>query len=85
MDKNETFYFVIYKDSARESITVIDLAHCVAYERTEFPVVNDETFSTPEEAITHAKALAEKYGLGYIPFESRYDSAISEKMHLTLD
>ncbi|MBI6883075.1 hypothetical protein [Pseudomonas putida] len=82
---SDTFYFVAFADRERKSVHVIDLGHSVSYERDEFAAVNDEDFSTLEEAIAHAKALAEKYKLGYKPFQSRYNSSLNERLVLTLD
>lgn len=80
---SETFYFVAYVDKG-ETLTVIDLAHCVDYERDEWSVVNDENFHDHLEAIAYARALAAQEGLKYRPFDSRYDSSLNEKLHLTL-
>lgn len=84
-ESTDTFYFVIYNGKDKSAIKVIDLAYSVDYERSDFPVVNKEDFQELEDAIEHAKALAEKYGLRYIPFESRYDSGLNESCNLSLD
>jgi hypothetical protein len=80
----EIFYFVTYAKK-KTALTVTDLSEAVSYERDEFAFVNDQNFYTPGEAIEHAKALAAKYNLGYEPFESRYNSSLSETNNLTLD
>ncbi|WOF81461.1 hypothetical protein P5704_026555 (plasmid) [Pseudomonas sp. FeN3W] len=79
------FYFVSFKGMDRTTITVIDLDHCVSYERDEFSPVNDQNFSDHLDAIEHAKALACKYNLNYAPFVSRYRSELNETNLLTLD
>lgn len=75
----ENFYFIAYPKGDRSSITVIDLAHSVDYEREDWATVNDLNFSTPDEAITYARGLAEKYGLRYELFESRYNQDLNEE------
>jgi len=85
MGESETFYFVIHPKGDRSVVTVIDLAICMRYERSDWMAVNDEDFYGRDEAIEHARALAEKYKLRYEPFESRYDSQLNEPYNLTLD
>lgn len=80
---SDTFYFIAFVDKG-ETITVIDLGHSVSYERDEWSVVNDEDFSDHLEAIAYARALAEKHGLKYRRFESRYNSELNERLILTL-
>ena len=84
MEHGETFYFIAYCDADRKAITVIDLAHCVDYERSDWRVVNAQNFSTSGEAIRYAKVLARKYALRYAPFESRYDKELNETSNLTI-
>ncbi|MBD0788185.1 hypothetical protein HUO09_17660 [Vibrio sp. Y2-5] len=80
-------YFIIYPNGDESKITVIDLAQSVSYQRSEWTSVNDENFHDRDEAIETAKALAVKYSLTYLPFESRYNSNLSEPKHkqLSLD
>ena len=73
----DTFYFVALVNK-RTALTVIDLAHCVDYERDEWCVVDDVNFDNPPEAIAHAKRLAALNGLEYSRFDSRYNSSLSE-------
>lgn len=80
---SDTFYFVAFVDKG-ETLTVIDLAHSVDYERDDWAVVNDENFSDHLEAIEYARALATQHGLKYRRFDSRYDSSLNEKLTLTL-
>lgn len=75
----ENFYFIAWPKGDRSSITVIDLAHSVDYEREDWATVNDLNFSTPDEAITYARGLAEKFGLRYELFESRYNQDLNEE------
>jgi 3'-phosphoadenosine 5'-phosphosulfate sulfotransferase (PAPS reductase)/FAD synthetase len=70
-------YFVIYTNN-KQSVTVIDLASCVAYERSDWNNVNDYTFYSHTEAIEYARSLAERYGLEYERFESRYNNELDE-------
>ncbi|MDG1581019.1 hypothetical protein [Pseudomonas sp. GOM6] len=81
----DTFYFAIHPSGDRSTIQVIDLAYAVAYERSDWMAVNGEDFTDRDEAIFHAKALAKKYGLQYLPFSSRYDKELSEPSHLNLN
>ena len=74
---SDTFYFVALVDN-RTALTVIDLAHCVDYERDDWCVVDNENFDNPQEAIAHAKRLADLNGLGYNSFDSRYNESLSE-------
>lgn len=69
-------YFVII--DREKNLTVIDLQDCVDYERDEWNTLDDINFYTPEEAIRHAKTMANKLGKLYVPFESRYDSSTNE-------
>jgi hypothetical protein len=75
---SDTFYFVAFKGRDKFTLIVIDLAHCVSYERDEWHVVDEENFTTPEEAIAHARTLAIVNNLNYEPFESRYDKSLNE-------
>lgn len=79
---SDTFYFVAFSD--KTTLIVIDLDHCVSYERDDWSVVDEENFTTPEEAIAHARNLAIVNGLNYEPFESRYNKSLNEpKLSLT--
>ncbi len=71
-------YFLCYPMGNRNKITVIDLEDCVGYERTEWANVNDETFSSPEDAVKRGREIAKAKGLLYILFKSRYDPETSE-------
>ncbi|MEF1338960.1 hypothetical protein REH81_19630 [Vibrio rotiferianus] len=84
---NETFYFLAYPGGDHKKITVIDLGFSVEYQRNDWANVNDETYYDHEKAITDARKLADKFGLEYVPFDSRYNSDLSEPKHpqLTLD
>lgn len=83
-ESNETFYFVAFVRN-RQALTVIDLAYTVDYERNDWDAVNDENFHDPDTAIRYARKLADKYGLEYQLFDSRYDSSLSERLSLSLD
>ena len=85
MALGDTFYFVIHPGADRSAVQVMDLACCVDYERTDWLAVNDQNFYDRAEAIAHAKALAVKYGLQYIPFSSRYDNTLNERPSLDLN
>ena len=75
---SDTFYFVIFTDASEQTLSVIDLAYCVDYERWDWNCVDGEDFNDLSEAIIHAKSLASKYGRKYRRFESRYDSNLNE-------
>lgn len=83
-NRNDTFYFIAYVNN-RKAVTVIDLAYVVDYERRDWDIVNEETFEDRDEAIFYARRLAEKYGLEYQLFESRYDESLNEYLVLTPD
>lgn len=74
---SDTFYFVALINKCT-ALTVIDLAHCVDYERDDWCIVDDVNFDNPQEAIAHAKRLAALNDLEYSRFDSRYDSSLSE-------
>lgn len=74
---NDTFYFVVMVDKG-QALTVIDLAYCVDYERSDWSCVDIENFTDPSSAINHARRLANRNGLAYKSFESRYDSYLNE-------
>jgi hypothetical protein len=80
---SDTFYFVAFIDK-ETTLKVIDLAHCVSYERGDWNVVDEENFTDRDKAIAHARTLAIVNGLAYQPFESRYDYSLNEpKLSLT--
>jgi hypothetical protein len=85
MALDDTFYFVIHPAGDRSAVKVIDLSNSVSYERSEWLAVNDRDFTDRDEAIEHARGLAKKYGLNYVPFESRYNSELNEPYSLELD
>lgn len=74
---SDTFYFVVMVDKG-QAITVIDLAYCVDYEQDDWACVDNQNFTDPSLAINHARRLANRNGLDYKPFESRYDSCLNE-------
>lgn len=82
---NSQFYFVCYADKEHKVLTVVDLDHCVDYERSEFAYVNAENFENHLIAIKYARKLAEKYNLGYEMFDSRYDESLNEYLELDND
>ena len=73
----DTFYFVAIVDKGK-ALTVIDLAHCVDYEREDWCTADFIDFDNPQEAIAHAKHLAARNNLQYKRFESRYGLNINE-------
>lgn len=75
---SETFYFVAFNGLDETTLLVIDLAHVVDYERDEWNVVDQVNFDDRDEAIAHARGLAEGNGLKYKTFESRYNSSLNE-------
>ncbi len=80
----EFIYFIANQGGDTSKITVIDLADVTVYERDQFSPVNDDNYHDLKEAIADAKAIANKYDLEYVQFESRYNSELNEKTQLTL-
>ncbi|MDA0152261.1 hypothetical protein OH460_08105 [Vibrio sp. Makdt] len=80
----EFIYFIANQGGDKSKVTVIDLANVTVYEREQFSPVNDDNYHDLSEALGDAKAIASKYDLEYIPFESRYNSELNEKTQLTL-
>jgi len=80
----EFIYFIANQGGNKSKITVIDLANVTVYEREEFSPVNDDNYYELAEALADAKAIASKYDLEYVPFESRYNRELNEKTQLTL-
>lgn len=75
------FYFVaVCNNPLGDALTVIDLAHCVDYERDEWAVVDQINFKSHTDAIAHARRLARLNRMIYKPFESRYDSSLNEPL-----
>lgn len=68
----ETFFFACHPCGNKDEITVVDLAYQMSYKKHEWDCVNDKELHDAEDACKYARALAEKYGLKYIPFDSRY-------------
>ena len=65
-------YFLAFPQGHKSKITVIDIIDIMSYERNEFANVNDNTYTTLKDAIDAGKDIARRYGLTYVPFESRY-------------
>ena len=66
------FYFCCHPRSNNKVIKVIDLDYAVSYEKNDWDVVDPHEFTDRDEAIKHARRLADVYGLEYRMFESRY-------------
>ena len=81
---NDTFYFIAYVEN-RKALTVIDLAYVVDYEKDDWDVASEATFTDPDTAIQYARKLSAKYGLEYRLFDSRYDESLNERLFLTDD
>lgn len=73
----DVFYFVILCGNS-DTITVIDLARCVDYERSDWNCIDNIDFKVRDAAIVYAREVAKANGLKYKPFESRYDSSTNE-------
>lgn len=78
---DDVFYFIAYPSGDTSKVTVIDLSYAVSYEREDWATVNDKDFTEHTDAIDYCRALAEKYNLEYIPFNSRYNSEYNEPKH----
>ena len=50
MNTDNLFYFVAYM-KGKTKITVIDLSYVVSWERKDWAVVNEKTFTEAEDAI----------------------------------
>lgn len=74
----ETFYFVILCGDDSDTLTVIDLAKCVDYERSDWNCIDTVNFKTRDAAIVYAREIAKANNMKYRPFESRYDSSLNE-------
>ena len=85
LDDSGNIYFVVYLEN-KTVITVIDLSPSARHERDQWETVNDEDFYDRNNAVDYARKLAEKYNLGYKPFDSRYDKSLNEQSnnHLSL-
>jgi hypothetical protein len=85
LDDSGNIYFVVYMKN-KTVITVIDLSPSARHERDQWETVNDENFYDRNNAVGYAQKLAEKYNLGYKPFDSRYDKSLNEQSndHLSL-
>lgn len=75
---DDVFYFIAYPKGDTSKVTVIDLSYAVSYERGDWATVNDKDFTEHTDAIEHCRALAAKYNLEYVPFDSRYNEELSE-------
>jgi hypothetical protein len=58
---------------------VIDLSHCVSYERNEWDCVTSDNYDDRDDAIRAARKLACKLNCNYEMFESRYDEKTNER------
>ena len=77
-DDFDGFYFLCFPSGDKKRVTVIDLMNCVSYERDEWSNVNDNTYYSAEEAIEAGRDIAERFGLEYEPFDSRYGNNSEE-------
>jgi len=75
-----TFYFVMHPGGDRSAVQVVDLSHNCSYERSEWLAVDDINFNDRDKAIVYARGLAQKYGLRYELFDSRYDERLNERL-----
>jgi len=82
---NKTFYFVAHPRGDKTTLTVIDVARALSYERNEFDAVNDIDFDDHNEAIDYARVLASVHDLKYEMFDSRYNEDLNEKLQLILE
>jgi uncharacterized Zn finger protein len=78
VEEEDTFYFIVFTDKGRKTITVIDLAHVVAYERDDWINVNDITMYNSREAVLYAREKASNEDFYYEKFDSRYHSFLNE-------
>lgn len=88
-----TKFFIIHPCSNMGEISVIDLSDAVSYMLDDWCTAVTREFYTAESACRYARALAKKYDLDYIQFDSRYgddyddsdpeDSDDGKGLHLT--
>ena len=75
---NDTFYFVVFTADEEDTLTVIDLAKCVSYERDDWNCIDNLNFQERDEAIEYARVVAQANNMKYRPFTSRYSSELNE-------
>lgn len=80
MIMSDTFYFLAYCDE-RASVTVIEMAHSVDYQRNDYDFVNDRNHDNRNEAVIYGRDFADRHNLKYKLFESRYDSSLNEYLY----
>jgi hypothetical protein len=72
-------YFICYPDGDRSKLTVVDLHPAVAYERDEIDTLNSRNYDSALEAMDECRDIADRFGLAYVLFKSRYDSSLDEE------
>ena len=81
--QRETFFFIIFTTTAKETVQVMDLSHTCSYQRDDWNCVNSENYDNRDAAIACARALANEHNLKYDLFESRYGDE-PETLQLTV-
>ena len=79
----ETFYFLARNSVLDPTISVIDLAYAVDYERDDWITVDDKNFVCAEHAIRWGRWKASVEGVPYEDFISRYDHRLNENFKIT--
>ena len=73
-------YFVVHPSGDRKVITVVDLARSCDYEKGDWCCIDNNEFDNHIAAISYAREIARVNSLSYKPFDSRYDSSLSEPL-----
>jgi hypothetical protein len=72
------FYILIYPRGDKSQIEVVDLAFAVSWEAREYCRATPHDYGDRKEAILEARRVAQRYGLKYNLFESRYNREDNE-------
>jgi hypothetical protein len=72
------FYILVHPRGDKSQIEVVDLASAVSWEASDYRRVTPHDYGIREEAILEARRLAQRYGLKYNLFESRYNPEDNE-------
>jgi len=81
----ETFYFLVRNSALDRTISVIDLAYAVDYEREDWITVDDKNFVCADHAIRYGRWKAAVEGVPYQDFISRYNSRLDENFKVTFE
>lgn len=60
-------YHIVYADSDHASIAVVEIVPALDYELNDYSVASRESFWTRKVAVAHARDMASKNGLRFVP------------------